>query len=241
MIYNNIVEGIFISRPNRFVAHVMVNNKEEIAHVKNTGRCREILIPGATVFLEDHTENMGKRKTRYSLVAAEKEDPCIKMGFRLINIDSQAPNTVVGEALKSGRIKLPDFKGSISLLKAEQTFRKSRFDFYLESSKGEKAFLEVKGVTLEIDGIARFPDAPTIRGVKHIYELMQAVGKGFKAFTIFVIQMKDVKYFEPNNVTHEAFGKALRDAEEVGVHILAYDCNVTKDTMSLGESVIIRL
>jgi len=241
MKYNKIIKGRFISRPNRFVAHVMVDNNEQIAHVKNTGRCKEILIPGATVFLEDHIDNMGSRKTRYSLVVVEKKDLSAKAGFRLINIDSQAPNKVVGASLNSGLVELPGFKRGISLIRPEQTFGKSRFDFYAEGNNGEKAFLEVKGVTLEDEGIARFPDAPTIRGVKHIYELIQAVGNGFKAYVIFVIQMKNVVHFEPNDATHEAFGKALRNGQKAGVHILAYDCNVTEDTISLHQSVRVKL
>lgn len=230
-----------MSRPNRFVSHVTIDGEEHIAHVKNTGRCKEIFTPGATVFLEDHIDNMKNRKTRYSLVAAQKPSVDLETGFRLINIDSQAPNKVVAEGLECGLITLPEFGDGNFLIKAEQTYKRSRFDFYIEGRSGKKAYLEVKGVTLEEEGIARFPDAPTERGIKHIYELIEAIKKGFKAYIIFVIQMKGVKYFEPNDVTHEAFGEALRQAAEEGVCILAYDCNVTENTMSVRKNIKVEL
>lgn len=243
MKYEKIKQGIFISRPNRFVARVMIDGEEQIVHVKNTGRCKEILIPGTVVFMEDHIDNMRDRKTRFSLVAAEKRN-LGQESIRLINIDSQAPNKAVYESLKDGLLRLPgllDLEDGTMLVKPEQTFQKSRFDFYLQNNGGMKAYIEVKGVTLENDAIARFPDAPTERGVKHVYELIEAVKQGFSAYIIFVIQMKDVKSFEPNDTTHAAFGQALRDAEKKGVNILAFDCNVTHDTMKIRQEVEINL
>ena len=241
MKYRKIENGIFLSRPNRFVAHVLIHGEEHIVHVKNTGRCREILQPGVRAYLEDFEGDIRSRKTRYSLVAAEKPDKEQKSGYRLINIDSQAPNKAVEEALASGTIELPGFEDGISLIKAEQCFGSSRFDFYLEGYNGQKAFIEVKGVTLEDHGVVRFPDAPTIRGIKHIYELVQAVEQGYKAFVIFVIQMQDVRYFEPNDETHAAFGQALREAAAKGVLPLAYDCQVTKSAMKIRKAVPVLL
>jgi sugar fermentation stimulation protein A len=237
MKYRKIENGIFLARPNRFVAHVLIHGEEHIVHVKNTGRCREILQPGVRVHLEDYEGDIRNRKTRYSLVAAEKPDEEAEAGHRLINIDSQAPNKAVGEALASGIIQLPGFEDGLFLIKPEQCFGSSRFDFYIEGHKGQKAFIEVKGVTLEDRGIVRFPDAPTIRGVKHIHELVKAVEQGYKAFVIFVIQMQDVRYFEPNDETHAAFGQALRVAARKGVLSLAYDCRVTKSTMKICKAV----
>ena len=241
MEYKKIENGTFLARPNRFVAHVLIHGEEQIVHVKNTGRCREILQPGARVYLEDYEGNIRNRKTRYSLVAAEKPDEEVESGYRLINIDSQAPNKAVGEALASGDIPLPGFEDGLFLIKAEQCFGSSRFDFYIEGHNRQKAFIEVKGVTLEDHGIVRFPDAPTIRGVKHIYELVQALGQGYKAFVIFVIQMEDVRYFEPNDETHAAFGQALRDAAGKGVIPLAFDCHVTESSMKIRKAVPVLL
>ncbi len=241
MKYRKIENGIFLARPNRFVAHVLIHGEEQIVHVKNTGRCREILQPGVRVYLEDYEGDIRNRKTRYSLVAAEKPNEGLESEHRLINIDSQAPNKAVGEALTSGDIQLPGFEEGLFFIKAEQCFGNSRFDFYIEGFNGQKAFIEVKGVTLEEDGVVRFPDAPTIRGVKHIHELAVAVEMGYKAFVIFVIQMQDVRYFEPNDATHAAFGQALREAAERGVLSLAYDCQVTKSTMKIHKAVPILL
>lgn len=220
MKYENIVEGIFLERPNRFIAHVLIDGTEEICHVKNTGRCRELLIPGeSVVFLEDHG-NCAGRKTRYSLIAVQK-------GNYLINMDSQAPNKVAEEWLKEGK-----FRSGITYLKREQTYRTSRFDLYFEYVDEKdclhRAFMEVKGVTLEEDGVVRFPDAPTERGEKHIKELMLAAEEGYEAYILFVIQMKGVRYFQPNYKTHRSFGEQLKKASQMGVQVLAYDCTVEK-------------
>ncbi len=241
MKYEKMEQGIFLSRPNRFKAHVLIGGRKEIVHVKNTGRCREILQPGVKAYLEDFTGNIRSRKTRYSLVAAEKPDLLCESGYRLINIDSQAPNQAVGEALHAGVIVLPGFKDGYSFIKAEQTFGNSRFDFYVEGVNGRRAYIEVKGVTLEDRGVVRFPDAPTERGVKHLRELIKAVELGYDAFVIFVVQMEDVRYFAPNDETHAAFGETLREAKKGGVGVLAYDCRVTADTMEIGKEVPVNL
>lgn len=218
---------------NRFVARVEVGSKEVRVHVKNTGRCKELLVPGAAVYLEDFTERMGNRKLPYSLVAVEK-------GELLINMDSQAPNQAVKEALKNGTFCPPDFS-RLTTVRPEKTYGSSRLDFYMEDETGRKGFIEVKGVTLEEDRIVRFPDAPTQRGVKHIEELVKAVREGYWAYVLFVIQMKGVSFFEPNDRTHPAFGEALRLAEKKGVRILAMDCEVTERGMKLGEPVPVKL
>lgn len=232
MKYENIVEGIFIDRPNRFIAHVLINGKVETCHVKNTGRCRELLIPNKTVvYLEDHKGNE-KRKTRYSVIA-------VKKGNRLVNMDSQVPNGLVEEWLKEGNL----FE-NITLLKREVTYGESRFDIYVEHIENEilkQAFIEVKGVTLEEDGEVRFPDAPTVRGVKHINELVKARRDGFDSYIFFVIQMKDVKVFKPNDIMHKEFGDALRNASRKGVHVLAYDCYVKPDYIHIEDAVKIML
>lgn len=220
-----IVPGIFISRPNRFIAHVEIDEKEEICHVKNTGRCRELLPEGATVYCADCLSPA--RKTRYDLIAAQK-------GNRLINMDSQAPNHAAKEWLLSGGL------GQIENLKPETTFGDSRFDFSF-TKNGKLCFLEVKGVTLETDGICAFPDAPTQRGVKHLKELTQLTSKGYGAYILFVIQMEDVKYLHPNDSTDPAFGDALREAAGAGVEILACDCRITPDSMVINKPVDVRL
>lgn len=234
MKYKKIKEAKFLSRPNRFIAKVRIDGETETVHVKNTGRCRELLCEGVRVFLEDHGENQGNRKTRYSLVTVEK-------GSRLVNLDSYAPNRVVGEALAEARIALPGLSSRFTIIKPEAVYASSRFDFYIEDEKGVKAFIEVKGVTLEEDGIARFPDAPTERGIKHVLELCHALDNGFQAFVIFVIQMKGIKCFMPNDKTHQAFGDALRHAADQQVKILAFDCDVTPNSMLLGSAVEVRL
>jgi sugar fermentation stimulation protein A len=226
MKYPNIIHGIFLSRPNRFIAHVMVNGREEIAHVKNTGRCRELLIPGATVFLQRHDNP--SRKTRFSLIAVEK-------GSMLVNIDSQAPNKVLLEALTAG-LQLPGLEQQTDLIKPESVYGDSRFDFYVQAGH-QKAYIEVKGVTLEHDGIASFPDAPTERGVKHIRELIKATENGYMAYVVFILQMKGMRWVRPNDETHAAFGDALRDAKKAGVHIIAYDCYIAPDEMRFDEPV----
>ena len=228
MKYEKIVEGVFIERPNRFIAKVRIHGQEETVHVKNTGRCRELLPEGAKVYLADEEGKM--RKTRYDLVAAVKED-------RIINMDSQAPNVVVKEALQQGLI-LQD----IVRIKPEFTYGESRFDFFVETKGNPKGtFIEVKGVTLENNNIVSFPDAPSERAVKHIEELIKAKKEGYDAYVLFVIQMTDVKFLTPNDITHQAFGDALRKAKEAGVEIVAYDTLVTEDSMVLHQSVEVKL
>lgn len=233
MRYENIIKGKFITRPNRFIAEVLVYGAEDRAHVKNTGRLRELLQPGVTVYLEDHDGRMGSRKMRYSLIG-------VKKGELDINIDSQAPNHVVKEALSNGRIKLPGL-AHLTKIKSEHKFGDSRLDFYVEDSKSRKGLIEVKGVTLEIDGIARFPDAPTERGIKHINELAGAIPEGYKVYVIFVIQMKGIESFAPNDATHKAFGDALRRAQEKGVQIMAYDCIVKPDSLIIDNEITVNL
>lgn len=228
MIYENIVEGVFVSRPNRFIAYVNVEGVENVCHVKNTGRCKEILVPGKSkVYLVDHGTS-GNRKTRYSLVAVEKN------GF-IINMDSQAPNTVAAEWLIEGGLY-----EDITYIRREKTYKASRFDIYYERP-GIKGFVEVKGVTLEKDGIAMFPDAPTERGLKHIYELIEARRDGYEANILFVIQMKDVKYFTPNYETHKEFGEALKVAQQAGVNIYAVNCEVYAEGFSILDYVSVKL
>lgn len=225
MQYANMVPGIFRARPNRFIAHVEIDGALQICHVKNTGRCKELLIPGCRVWCQK-AQNP-QRKTLYDLIAVQK-------GERLINMDSQAPNIAAGEWLLNGGL------GEISQLKAEYTHGDSRFDFSFLKD-GKRCFLEVKGVTLENDGVCAFPDAPTTRGVKHINGLISAVKEGFGAYILFVIQMPDVKYLHPNDRTDPAFGDALRAAADAGVQLLAMDCAVTENTMVLRLPVLIDL
>lgn len=225
MHYENMVSGEFLNRPNRFIAHVRINGEEQICHVKNTGRCKELLVPGATVFCQ-RCENPN-RKTKFDLIAVQKGD-------RLINMDSQAPNAAVGQWLKSGGL------GPISDLRPETTFGTSRFDFAFQKD-GRQCYLEVKGVTLENGGVCAFPDAPTIRGAKHLQELTQASREGYGAFVLFVIQMTDVAYLHPNDATDPAFGQALREAAAAGVQVIAMDCQVTETSMVLQRPVPIQL
>lgn len=229
MKYMNVIKGKFIERPNRFIAMVEVDGSVEKAHVKNTGRCRELLIPGVQIYLEDFEGRMGKRKMRYSLTGVMK-------GNQLVNIDSQAPNAVVKEALLTGKIRLPGME-QLATVKGEHKYGDSRLDFYVEDERGRKGLIEVKGVTLEVDGTAKFPDAPTERGVKHIEELIGAGRGGYLVYIIFVIQMKGAGAMMPNDETHKAFGDVLRKAAETGVHVLAYDCIVTEDGLVLDEKV----
>lgn len=226
MKYQKVIPGRFLSRPNRFIAKCEIDGAIETVHVKNTGRLRELLVPGAPAYLE-FSDKPG-RKTRYSLVAVEKEG-------RLVNIDSTAPNRVAAEALKEGTLRLPDMP-VIDQIKAERVYGQSRFDLYLEGD-GRKALLEVKGVTLEKNGIAMFPDAPTERGAKHVHELIAARKEGYLAYILFVIQMKGVCCFMPNDETHAAFGEALRLAAAQGVHVLACDCRVEPDSLSIVDPV----
>lgn len=214
MKYSNITEGEFISRPNRFIANVRVGDNVETVHVKNTGRCKELLLPSSQVYLWK-SENES-RKTKYDLV-------CVKKGDRLINIDSMAPNAVALEYISEGRLV-----DNLRRVQSEYTYNSSRFDFYIETDT-TRAFVEVKGVTLERDGVVLFPDAPTERGVKHVKELITAKQNGFDAYIFFVVQMSGVKEFTPNTMTHPEFSDALKTAMENGVHIVAITCNVTPD------------
>lgn len=225
MKYNKVVDGIFVKRPNRFIAHVLINDKEEKVHVRNTGRCKELLIPGAKVILEDCSNNPN-RKTKYSLIAVWKEDI-------LVNIDSQIPNKVIFNSLEANQINgLEDLKQ----VKREVTFGQSRYDLYFES-QFEQGFIEVKGVTLENNGIAMFPDAPTERGTKHVLEMVEAVKKGYKGIIFFLIQMKGPKVFRLNWKMDKKFSEAVVFAKEKGVEILAYDSHVTENTIILGQPI----
>lgn len=226
MRYHNIEEGVFLKRPNRFIAVVRLKGEEVVCHVKNTGRCRELLVPGTPVFLEKSSNP--NRKTQYDLIA-------VKKGNRLINMDSQIPNKVVEEWLLKGNLF-----GEGAVVKREVTYGNSRFDLYIETPD-KKCFMEIKGVTLEEDGVVRFPDAPTQRGVKHVKELCRCIEDGYQAYIMFVIQMEDVRYFEPNEATHPEFGEALREAQKAGVHILAYACDVRKDLINLSKPVRVYL
>ena len=225
MVYSNMVPGIFLARPNRFIAHVEIEAQSQVVHVKNTGRCRELLPVGAQVWCQESSNP--NRKTKYDLITVRKGD-------RLINMDSQAPNIAVGEWLRSGGL------GEIENLKAETFHGDSRFDFSF-TKDGRQCFLEVKGVTLENDGICAFPDAPTERGAKHLKGLTQLAREGYGAYVLFVIQMSDVKYLHPNDVTDPAFGTALREASQNGVQVLAMDCAVTESTIELRLPVLVKL
>ena len=226
MTYDNISEAVFLDRPNRFIAHILLDGQTQVCHVKNTGRCRELLVPGAEIFVQRSANPA--RKTAYDLISVWK-------GGRLINMDAAAPNKVFGQWLSSGG---PGFVPE--LIKPECVHGDSRFDFYFEHG-GRKAFAEVKGVTLEENGIVRFPDAPTERGVKHLHGLMRCVQEGFEAWAVFIIQMKGVKYFEPNRATHPEFAEALCQAANGGVKLIALDCDVTKNSLTAGEYVEICL
>lgn len=225
MHYENIVPGIFLDRPNRFIAHVEIDGKETVCHLKNTGRCKELLIPGTKVWCQQF--DSCTRKTKYDLITVQKGD-------RLINIDSQAPNTAAKEWLLTGAL------GPISQLKAEVYHEDSRFDFSFSLNE-TPCFLEVKGVTLEYRGICAFPDAPTTRGVKHLNGLARAAQAGFGAYVLFVIQMENVKCLHPNDITDPAFGAALRNAATVGVKIFSVDCHITPESMVIGKPVPVYL
>ncbi|MBQ3000405.1 MAG: DNA/RNA nuclease SfsA [Oscillospiraceae bacterium] len=225
MIYKKIVSGTFLSRPNRFIAHIEIDRKDTVCHVKNTGRCKELLTPGAAVWCEK--SDNPTRKTQYDLIAVQK-------GSRLINMDSQAPNKSAHRWLSSGGL------GEIKNLRAECTYGASRFDFSFEKD-GKRCFLEVKGVTLEQGGICAFPDAPTERGTKHLKELAALQKEGFGTYVLFVIQMSEVLHLRPNDATDPAFGKALREAAAAGVQILAMDCAVTPDSMTVQNPVEVKL
>lgn len=225
MRYDQMVKGAFLRRDNRFVAQVEMHGRQETVHVKNTGRCRELLVPGAEVWCAQ--SDNPSRKTKYDLITVRK-------GGYLINMDSQAPNAAAKEWLERGGL------GPVDLVKPEQKFGQSRFDFYLER-QGRGMYLEVKGVTLEDGGVCRFPDAPTERGTRHLRELIAARKAGFDAGVLFVIQMRPVRWLEPNDATDPEFGRALREAAAAGVQVLAVDCLVTEDTMEIGDFVEVKL
>ena len=222
MIYNNIIKGKFISRPNRFIAIVDIDGKEEVCHVKNTGRLGELLVPEKTVFLEISDNH--ERKTKYDLIAVYKGD-------MLVNIDSQAPNKIFGEWTESS-----GFFGDIKLIRPECKYKNSRFDFYIETEK-EKIFVEIKGVTLEENGVAKFPDAHTERGIKHLKELCECVKDGYSAYVFFIVQMEKAEYFTPNEKTHPEFAAALKSAADSGVTVKCLNCKVTPNTLAADKFV----
>ncbi len=225
MRYENMVAGQFLRRPNRFIAHVRIRGQEEIVHVKNTGRCRELLPAGAQVWCQEF--DSPSRKTKFDLITVRK-------GKRLINMDSQAPNKAAAEWLAAGGL------GELDQLRAETTHGDSRFDFSFVKD-GKPCFLEVKGCTLENDGVCAFPDAPTERGAKHLRHLTELAKAGYGAYVLFVVQMGDVEYFHPNDATDPAFGQALRLAANAGVQVLAMDCAVTEDSMTIQKPVMVVL
>ena len=225
MFYTNMVPGTFLSRPNRFIAHVEIDGQTEIVHVKNTGRCRELLPAGAQVWCQ-RSDNPA-RKTKYDLITVRK-------GELLINMDSQAPNIAAEEWLRSGGL------GEIENLHRETVHGDSRFDLSFVKD-GRQCFLEVKGVTLENDGVCAFPDAPTERGAKHLRGLLRAAQEGYGAYVLFVIQMSPVRYLHPHDATDPQFGQALRQAAAGGVQVLAMDCRVTEDSMEIQSSVRVEL
>ena len=225
MRYENMVSGRFLARPNRFVARVEIDGEEQIVHVKNTGRCRELLPVGAEVWCA--VSDNPARKTKYDLITVRK-------GERLINMDSQAPNAAAKEWLLGGGL------GAVAELRPETVYGDSRFDFSF-TLEGKPCFLEVKGVTLENDGVCAFPDAPTVRGARHLRELVKAAKEGYGAYVLFVIQMENVKYLHPNDATDPEFGKALREAAENGVKVLAVDCGVSVGEMTIGKAVAVEL
>ena len=231
MKYNNILKGVFIERPNRFIAKVIADGCEHTVHVKNTGRCRELLVKGCTVYLEE--SDNPQRKTRFDLVAVEKTRD--DGSTVLINMDSQSPNTAAFEWVISSGMFSADAE-----VRREVKHGDSRFDLYVRDG-ARQAFVEVKGVTLERGGVAMFPDAPTVRGVKHLRGLVDAVAEGYEAYVLFVIQMKGVSSFTPNRETDPAFAEALRNAAKAGVKVLARDCIVTPDTMTVDEEVFVSL
>ncbi len=226
MEYRNIQQAKFLARPNRFIAEIEIAGKIELCHVKNTGRCKELLIAGVTIFVEKNEKK--HRKTKYDLISVYKKE-------KLINIDSQAPNHVVEEWLRKEEL----FPG-MTLLRKEKKYKNSRFDFYLEVGK-RKIFLEVKGVTLETEGIVSFPDAPTERGIKHLKELMECLQDGYEAYVVFLIQMEQVLYFKPNSENHAAFAAVLKQASESGVVCLAFDSIVTANELTLHQPVVVEI
>lgn len=226
MRYERIEKAVFLERPNRFIAYTELNGRKETVHVKNTGRCAELLVPGASVYIQRSANP--DRKTKWDLISVEK-------GERMINMDSQIPNRLVEEWIRGGHL----FR-DVTRVRPETTYGNSRFDLYVEA-EGKRIFIEVKGVTLEENGVCRFPDAPSERAVKHLEELILAKQEGYETYVFFVIQMKDVRYFTPNTDTHPAFAEALRRAAAAGVHILAYDCTVSPDSIEIDSPVDIVL
>ncbi|MBE7011878.1 MAG: DNA/RNA nuclease SfsA [Ruminococcaceae bacterium] len=222
MKYENIKTATFLKRPNRFIAHIEVDGREEICHVKNTGRCRELLTDRAKIYVQQ--SDNPNRKTKYDLITVLK-------GKTLINMDSQAPNKVFHEWLIEG-----NFFEEITLIKPECKYKNSRFDFYIEA-KNRKIFAEIKGVTLEENGVVMFPDAPTERGVKHINELIECKREGYEAYIFFIVQMESCKYFTPNRKTHPNFADALIKARDFGVNIIALNCTVTPDILKIKDNV----
>lgn len=231
MTYENVTCGHFLRRPNRFIAQVVINGEEETVHVKNTGRCRELLQPGVKVWLSIADNPL--RKTKYDLIAVEKQRN--GQTSLLVNIDSQIPNAAAIEWLPNSGLFSPETK-----FFREKTYGNSRFDLYVEDGT-RKAFIEVKGVTLEHDGVASFPDAPTLRGVKHLKELTAALSEGYEAYILFVVQMKEIRKLCPNDETHREFGEALREAHRAGVHILAMDCLITPQKLCIDAPVKVDL
>lgn len=231
MKYAHVIAGCFLRRPNRFIAQVAIDGQEETVHVKNTGRCRELLVPGCTVYLAVSDNPL--RKTRCDLIAVEKEREAKPP--LCINMDAQAPNEAVSEWLPRSGLLSPQ-----AVIRREVTYGGSRFDFYIEDGE-RRIFLEVKGVTLEKDGVAMFPDAPTERGVKHLQELTACLKDGYEAMLVFVVQMKEMHCLRPNDVTDPAFGAALRQAAAAGVKVLAVDSIVTPDSLCLDSSVPVEL
>ena len=238
MQYKHIHKAVFLDRPNRFIAHVMLDGKNETVHVKNTGRCKELLVPGATIYLEE-SDNPA-RKTKYDLIAVEKvvnaQEPL------LINMDSQAPNKVATEWISNNNAYFPN----LTLLKPEYTLGDSRFDFYAEyedhTACPHKSLIEVKGCTLEKDGVALFPDAPTLRGLKHVRELSTLSKNGeYECMVLIIVQMKGCKFFTPNRETHPDFADALKEAKAAGVKIIAVECEVTPDTLLAKDEIEVRL
>ncbi|MCI9272643.1 MAG: DNA/RNA nuclease SfsA [Clostridiales bacterium] len=226
MRYSRICSGVFVSRPNRFLAMVEIDGEIQACHVKNTGRCKELLTEGAALYLQ--CSDNANRKTQYDVIAVQKGDI-------LINMDSQAPNRAAEEWIKQGGL-LPQ----VTLLKPETRFEDSRLDFYVETAN-RRMYVEVKGVTLEADGLALFPDAPTQRGIKHIRHLCRCVENGDEAMLLFVVQMKGVRGLSPNDATHPQFGDALREAKRKGVRIEARDCIVTPDSMTIADEIPVYL
>lgn len=226
MKYDNIRKAVFVSRKNRFVAQIKIDGKDVLCHVKNTGRLKELLVGGAEIYVQEHNDSA--RKTKFSLIA-------VKKGRENVNIDSQAPNKVFYEWVKNG-----GFCDNVTLIKPETAFGNSRFDCYIEAGD-RKIFVEVKGVTLEKDGVAMFPDAPTERGLKHLRELCECVKDGYEAYIVFVVQMKGVHTFTPNAETHKEFAKMLSECDEKGVKIVCVDCDVTPETLRISQKIQVKL